>query len=69
MSVFLRNKVAVSALVFIAGLFFLSLIAYLIIPDNTPNANRQLSSIALKPPGFSTKILKPYTFCYRYNKK
>jgi len=37
---------------------FLALFAFLIIPDKSENANEQLSQLALKPPGFKTKVLK-----------
>lgn len=36
----------------------LAVFAYIIIPDNTPNANRQLPEIALQPPLFSTDCIK-----------
>jgi len=37
---------------------FLAIFAYLIIPENTPNANRQLPEIALQPPLFNTDCIK-----------
>lgn len=36
----------------------LATFAYIIIPENTPNANRQLPEIALQPPFFSTDCIK-----------
>jgi len=36
----------------------LATFAYIIIPENTPNANRQLPEIALQPPLFSTDCIK-----------
>lgn len=36
----------------------LAIFAYTIIPDNTPNANRQLPEIALQPPLFNTDFIK-----------
>lgn len=36
----------------------LALFAYIIIPENTPNANRQLPEIALQPPLFNTDCIK-----------
>lgn len=35
----------------------LAVFAYIIIPENTPNANRQLPEIALQPPLFTTDII------------
>lgn len=40
-----------------SGLFILSILAYLIIPDNSPDANSQNLDIALQGPLFSTKVL------------
>lgn len=37
---------------------FLAIFAYIIIPENTPNANRQLPEIALQPPLFNTDCIK-----------
>ena len=54
---FLRNKTAVFSLSFIVISFFISLIAYLIIPDNSPNANAQYPTIALKSPGFKATFI------------
>lgn len=36
----------------------LAIFAYVIIPENTPNANRQLPEIALQPPFFTTDCIK-----------
>ena len=36
----------------------MALFAYVIIPENTPNANRQLPEIALQPPLFNTDCIK-----------
>lgn len=55
---FKRNKVAWISSIFLLALFVLSLFAYLIVPDNTPNANYQSTKIALKEPGFRTKVLR-----------
>lgn len=55
---FKRNKVAWISSIFLLSLFVLSLFAYLIVPDNTPNANYQSTKIALKEPGFRTKVLR-----------
>ena len=42
----------------IAISILLALFAYVIIPENTPNANRQLPEIALQPPLFNTDCIK-----------
>lgn len=55
---FKKNKTAMVAAIFIIVSFLISLFAYIIIPDNSPNANTQFSTLALQKPGFSTKILK-----------
>lgn len=55
--VFLANKTAVFSLFFIGFCTVLSLLAYLIIPDNSPNANMQFPTIALQSPGFNTSVL------------
>jgi len=54
---FVRNPVSIAGLVIIAILVFISIAGYLIIPDQTPNANRQILELAAKRPGFSTSIL------------
>lgn len=55
---FKSNKLAVFALYCIVSAFFLSLIAYWIIPDDTTNANQQYPSISLQAPGFETSIIR-----------
>ena len=54
----LRNKPALFGLAVIAVSILVALLGYLIAPDSTPNANDQISAVALKNPGFSVKILK-----------
>ena len=55
--VFKRNKLAVLSLVFIVLSFIVSLFAYWLIPDRSPNANEQFPTIALQKPGFKSQIL------------
>lgn len=54
---FKQNKIAVVCLTIIVGLSTAALLAYLIIPDNSKNANRQIVQIALQTPGTSQKIV------------
>lgn len=55
-----RKNSAMGGLIFIVFTALLSLFAYLIIGDQSPNANNQKAEIALKGPGFTTEgiILK-----------
>ena len=53
-----RNKLAVAGMAFLAFLFFVALLAYLIMPDATPYANEGSPEISRKPPGYQTTILK-----------
>ena len=55
--VFKRNKLAVLSLAFIILSFIVSLFAYWIIPDRSPNSNEQFSTIALQKPGFKTNVI------------
>lgn len=54
----LKKKTVTVSLLFLVLLFLVSILSYLVIPDNTPNANDQQLEIALKKPGFSTDLLK-----------
>lgn len=51
------NRPAVFGLAIIAFCLILSILGYLITPDQSPDTNEQISEIALKPVGFETKIL------------
>ena len=53
-----RNKPAVAGLIWIGISALLAFLAYLIIPDATPNANDQNVELALQSPGFKTTLLK-----------
>lgn len=55
---FKRNKLAMGALIFVGVLLLLSVFAYLLIPDNSPDANRMALPIATKKPGFTVQFLK-----------
>ena len=55
---FKKDKLAMSALFIIILVFLVSIFAYLIVPDNTPNSNRQMLEIGGKKPGFSVNMLK-----------
>jgi peptide/nickel transport system permease protein len=48
---------AVIALVVIGLVMLVALFAYLLAPDNTPNANRMIIEYSVKQPGFSNKVL------------
>ncbi len=55
---FSRNKLSVTALLFIIIVILISIAGYLITPDPTPMANRQMLEITTKKPGFNVLILK-----------
>ena len=54
---FYANKGGVMGMVLISLAFIIALLAYLIAPDNSPNANRMIPEIGSKKPGFSVKLL------------
>jgi len=57
LSKLLKKKTALFSLLFLSLLFILSFFAYLFITDRTPNSNNQQLEIALKRPGFTTRIV------------
>jgi peptide/nickel transport system permease protein len=54
---FRSNKLGMISCGFVLLWAFLALFAYLIIPDKTPNANRQILEISTKKPGFEIDML------------
>lgn len=54
---FRKNKLGMAALLFIIATAILALFAYYIIPDPTPNANRQLLELSTRKPGFEVDML------------
>ena len=54
---FRKNKLGMAALFFIIVIAVLALAAYYIIPDPTPNANRQLLELSTRKPGFEVDML------------
>jgi oligopeptide transport system permease protein len=52
-----RNKLAFCGLIFIVVLMFIGLLGYLIIPDDTPYANRQQLQISKEKPGSTFTFL------------
>ena len=52
-----KNRPAVIGLAMIVLSVLLAVLAYLIVPDSTPNANRLLPEIALQPPGYKQEFL------------
>ena len=54
---FRSNKLGMVSLGFVILWALLALFAYLIIPDKTPNANRQILEISTKKPGFEVDML------------
>ena len=54
---FRSNKLGMASLFFIVVVAFLALFAYYIIPDPTPNANRQLLELSTRKPGFEVDML------------
>lgn len=53
----LRKPAAVIALSIIGLTTLVAIFAYLLAPDNTPNANRMIVELSAKEPGFTTKLL------------
>jgi len=54
---FTGNPVALAGLMVIVIMLLIAMSGYLLLPDKTPNANRQILELAAKPPGFSTGVL------------
>ena len=54
---FRSNKLGLVACFYVIIWALLALFAYLVIPDKTPNANRQLLEISTKKPGFEVDML------------
>ena len=54
---FRSNKLGMAATFFVLFWALLALFAYLVIPDKTPNANRQILEISTKKPGFEVDML------------
>ncbi|WP_421945109.1 ABC transporter permease [Pedobacter sp.] len=59
---FRRNKLALSGLIFILLLMLMGILGYLIMPDDSPNANHQMVQIAKEKPGakFTFMIVEHY---------
>lgn len=55
---FSGNRLAMPAFIFVIISIIIATLGYLIIPDNTPKANRQALELAVKPPGFSVLTLR-----------
>jgi len=53
-----KNKGAVFGIIIISSAILLAAFAYLIAPDNSPNANRIIPEIANKKPGFKILLLQ-----------
>lgn len=53
-----RNKPAIFGLFIIIASFIISILGYLIMPDNTPDANDGAVQIQKQPPGFTATFLK-----------
>lgn len=54
---FRRNTPAVAGLCFIVLAAGIALFGYLLAPDHTPDANMQISELALREPGFQAELL------------
>ena len=54
---FRSNKLGMLSCFYVAVWALLALFAYVVIPDQTPNANRQLLEISTKKPGFEVDML------------
>ncbi|RYY30936.1 MAG: ABC transporter permease, partial [Sphingobacteriaceae bacterium] len=57
-ALFKRNKFAVGGLAFIIFSVLVAVLGYLIIPDQTPQANNMVIQLSLKKPGASFKLLR-----------
>lgn len=55
---FKKNKLAFAALIFIVLTVLVSIFAYQLAPDNSPNADLQTVEIQAKPPGYTQLFLK-----------
>jgi ABC-type dipeptide/oligopeptide/nickel transport system permease subunit len=53
---FKKKKLAMTGLFFIVIASLAAFFGYFIAPDHTPDANYQISELALKPPGFTTQL-------------
>jgi ABC-type dipeptide/oligopeptide/nickel transport system permease subunit len=53
-----RNKPAMAGLVFIALASLVAVLGYLIMPDDSPDANHTIVQLQKKPPGFSVTVLR-----------
>ncbi len=54
----IRDPLGAGGMIIILLAFFVSVFAYLIIPDSSPNANEMQLSLAGKKPGFEVEMLK-----------
>ena len=63
---FRSNKLGMVSCGFVLLWALMALFAYLIIPDKTPNANRQILEISTKKPGFEVDMLTNQTIVYLY---
>ncbi|WP_232336574.1 ABC transporter permease [Mucilaginibacter aquatilis] len=55
--VFKKNRAAMAGLLLIALAFFTAVFAYMLMPDDSPNANSMSLPLSLKKPGASFKVL------------
>ena len=55
---FTKNKPAVIGALFILVCIFIALFAYQIVPDSSPNANRQIPEFNLAPIGYTSQVLR-----------
>lgn len=55
---FYRNRFALAGLIFVGLVSLFAILGYLVVPDDSPMANRQVVEIAAKKPGFSVYFLK-----------
>ena len=53
-----KNKGALFGLMIIAAAVFIAIFGYLVVPDASPNADRQTVEIQAKKPGYSQLFLK-----------
>lgn len=54
---FRRNRPAVAGAVFIGLSVIVAMMAYALVPEDSPDANMQIAGLALKPPGYTAELV------------
>ena len=56
--IFKRNKIAVAGLLFIVFITLVAILGYLVMPDDTPDANNMIIQLSIKKPGSEFMMLR-----------